>query len=260
MIAFKITEIFESTMTAPTNIAKDIFFREFGLATPLTFCRRRAAYRARNLALSRLRTIGITEEAEDAPNAANRNLLVHKSAITALDIESQEWRYLLAGAADGSIYIHDLANFSGIPRHNSSLIMEIKGNKGNADLHERTSGRLIGRRNPNVGPSSNISNSKKLQGHFKTVTSVQWFPQDSGMFITSGMDGSVKMWDANALESGPVEEFNFPHEQIFSHHLSVFESTTNSKKSSLTLVAVASESNHINLLDLKSGSASHELR
>ena len=45
------------------------------------------------------------------------------------------------------------------------------------------------------------------------VTTVQWFPEDSGMFITSGMDGSVKIWDANVLESGPVEEFDFPHEQ-----------------------------------------------
>ena len=92
------------------------------------------------------------------------------------------------------------------------------------------------------------------------VSTVQWFPEDSGMFITSGMDGAVKMWDANVLESGPVEEFHFPHEQIFSHHLRVTETNSFSKKSVLTLLAVASESNHINLLDLKSGSASHELR
>ena len=92
------------------------------------------------------------------------------------------------------------------------------------------------------------------------VTTVQWFPGDSGMFITSGMDGAVKMWDANALEAGPVEEFHFPHEQIFSHHLRVTDAYSSSKKSALTLLAVASESNHINLLDLKAGSSSHELR
>ena len=92
------------------------------------------------------------------------------------------------------------------------------------------------------------------------VTTVQWFPGDSGMFITSGMDGAVKMWDANVLEAGPVEEFHFPHEQIFSHHLRVTDAYSSSKKSALTLLAVASESNHINLLDLKAGSSSHELR
>ena len=241
------------------QFSREIFFRESGISPPLTFCRRQASRRARNLALSRLRTIGIIKEAEDAPETANRNLLVHRSAITALDIESQDWRYLLAGAADGSLYIHDMANFSGVPQHNSNLITEIKGAERNRENPQRGSRHPIGRVNAGVGNSSHRSNSKK-SSHFKMVTTVQWFPEDSGMFITSGMDGSVKIWDANVLESGPVEEFNFPHEQIFSHHLSVSENGATSKKSTLPLVAVGSESNHVNLLDLKSGSATHELR
>ena len=56
------------------QFSKEIFFRESGISPPLTFCRRQASRRARNLALSRLRTIGIIKEAEDAPETANRNL------------------------------------------------------------------------------------------------------------------------------------------------------------------------------------------
>ena len=242
-------------------LSKEIFKRESGLVAPLTFCRRQAARRVRNLFLSQLRTIGITREVEDAPDSSNRNLLAHRSAITALDIDSQEWRYVLTGAADGSLYIHDLANFSGIPRHNSNLIAEIKGGEGHRNSQTRNNFHMGQERSNSDRVSSNdMSQSKRSRSHYKMVTTVQWFPEDSGMFITSGMDGTVKMWDANRLESGPVEEFNFPDEQIFSHHLNVTEDNVSSKKSPLPLVAVASASNHINLLDLKSGSASHELR
>ena len=240
---------------------RDIFAREHGIQTPLNFCQRQAAHRARNLFLSRLRTIGVTKEADDAPEVSNRNLLLHRSGITALDIESQEWRYVLAGGADGSLYIHDIANFRGIPYHNSNLITAIKGSEEARDDNQRHNrSRYGGRLNPSLGGLSARAQSKRTGGHYKMVTTVQWFPEDSGMFITSGMDGVVKMWDANTLESGPVEEFDFPNEKIFSHHLSVTENYSGSKKASLTLLAVASESNHINLLDLKSGSSSHELR
>ena len=242
-------------------LSKEIFQRESGLVAPLTFCRRQAARRVRNLFLSRLRTIGIIREVEDAPDSANRNLLAHSSAITALDIDSQEWRYVLAGAADGSLYIHDLANFGGIPRHNSNLIAEVKCGKVQENRQGRNNPHVSQSRSNNpVSISNDMSQSKRSSGHYKMVTTVQWFPEDSGMFITSGMDGTVKMWDANMLECGPVEEFNFPDEQIFSHHLNVTEDNLSSKKASLTLVAVASASNHVNLLDLKSGAASHELR
>ena len=246
---------------ATNQFFRDIFLREHGIVTPLNFCQRQAAHRVRNLSLSRLRTIGVTKEADDAPDSSNRNLLLHRSGISALDIESQEWRYVLAGGADGSLYIHDIANFRGIPHHNSNLITAIKGSEDTRDNHERNNNpRRGGRHIPSLGGSNPRTQRKKTGGHYKMVTTVQWFPEDSGMFITSGMDGVVKMWDANTLDSGPVEEFDFPNEKIFSHHLSVTENHSTLKKSSLTLLAVASESNHINLLDLKSGSSSHELR
>ena len=147
--------------------------------------------------------------------------LEHRGERT-VDIDSQEWRYVLAGSADGSIYIHDLANFCGIPRHNSNLIATIKGDGAVRDAvtSYQLMSRDIGSRemwiplhNRRRGATSGL-HSEKSHGHSNSVTTVQWYPEDSGIFVTSGMDGTVKMWDANVLEKGPVEEFDLPYENF----------------------------------------------
>ena len=56
----------------------------------------------------------------------------------------------------------------------------------------------------------------------------------------------IQVWDSNVLE--PVEEFTMT--KLSSAHL---------RKSPSPLVAIAG-TNHVNLIDLKSGSTSHELR
>ena len=37
------------------------------------------------------------------------------------------------------------------------------------------------------------------RAHAKSVVSVQWYPVDSGLFVSAGADGAVKLWDANAF-------------------------------------------------------------
>ena len=43
--------------------------------------------------------------------------------------------------------------------------------------------------------SSNLSSS-----HDHQITCIQWYPIDSGMFFTSGMDQKFKVWDTNTLQ------------------------------------------------------------
>ena len=162
--------------------------------------------------------------------------------MTALDLETQDHRYVLAGNGDGTVYIHDTANIGGggTPRHASKLIAKIKRAKDNSAAPTRQ---------PVGLNSSSGSVSNDHFGHTKCISSVQWFPDDSGLFITSAMDGKLKVWDANVLE--PVEEFALASDKVFSHHV---------RRSPSPLVAVGTGSNHINLIDLKSGSTSHELR
>ena len=85
-------------------------------------------------------------------------------------------------------------------------------------------------------------------GHFQSVQTVQWFPEDSALFVTSGMDQRLLVWDANSLKI--AEEFKI-NKLVFCHHLS---------RPPSTMVAVGSSSNHLRLIDLKSGSSTHELR
>ena len=59
----------------------------------------------------------------------------------------------------------------------------------------------------------------------------------------------LQVWDANVLTK-PVENFNLSR-KIYCHHISPLNPTR---------VAVATDSNHIRLVDLRSGSSSHELR
>lgn len=53
--------------------------------------------------------------------------------------------------------------------------------------------------------------------HKRSVETVQWYPHDTGMFVSSSMDGKVKVWDTNALI--PAEEFVI-NQAIYSHHIS----------------------------------------
>lgn len=143
---------------------------------------------------------------------------VHTAGVNALDVDTMEGKYLLSGSADGSLHIHDLQNFTGSPHFTSKLICKV-------DRNLRTA-------------------------HRYSVECVQWYPFDSGLFITSGMDKQLKIWDTNCMK--PADTFSFEG-RVFQHHMSHI-ATRN------CLVAVASSVNHVLLVDLKSGSCTHELR
>lgn len=93
---------------------------------------------------------------------------------------------LLSGGADGSIHIHDVLNVTGNVQHTSKSLCKI--NRQN---------------NPH--------------GHLYSVECVQWYPLDTGMFLSSGMDKDLKIWDANQLIPADVVRVNG---KIYHHHMS----------------------------------------
>jgi DNA excision repair protein ERCC-8 len=174
------------------------------------------------------------EDEEDTPRG-------HSAAVTALDLEEQEGRYLLVGCSDGGLYIHDLSNFAGVPRTSSRLIGHVKpipAPQVPDQLPSRAS--QVSRR-----PEASTA---ERDGHFQSVQTVQWYPGDSALFTSSGMDQRLLIWDANSFKI--AEEFKI-NKLVFCHQMSQPPSA---------LVAVASASNHVRLIDLKSGSSTHELR
>jgi len=92
---------------------------------------------------------------------------------------------LLSGSADGSIHIHDVFNYSGSLQCTCKSICKID------------------RQSPHC--------------HKYSVECVQWYPFDSGMFLSSGMDRCLKVWNANELAA--VDCFIFEG-KIYQHNMS----------------------------------------
>ncbi|XP_075218382.1 DNA excision repair protein ERCC-8-like isoform X2 [Lycorma delicatula] len=87
--------------------------------------------------------------------------------------------------------------------------------------------------------------------HNYSVETVQWYPFDTGIFITSGMDKVLKIWDTKVME--PAENLKFKG-RIFQHHLCPVPSPAS------CLIAAATTVNKALLVDIKSGSNVYELR
>uniref|UniRef100_A0A8D0CXN0 DNA excision repair protein ERCC-8 n=1 Tax=Sander lucioperca TaxID=283035 RepID=A0A8D0CXN0_SANLU len=94
--------------------------------------------------------------------------------------------------------------------------------------------------------------SGKLQYTFllHPLETVQWYPYDTGMFVSSSFDKTMKVWDTETLK--PAEVFQFEG-NVYSHHLSPI-----ARKHSL--IAVGTKEPKIQLCDLKSGSRIHVLQ
>ncbi|KAE8292057.1 DNA excision repair protein ERCC-8 [Larimichthys crocea] len=86
--------------------------------------------------------------------------------------------------------------------------------------------------------------------HKFSVETVQWYPYDTGMFVSSSFDKTMKVWDTETLK--PAEVFEFEG-NVYSHHLSPI-----ARKHSL--IAVGTKNPKIQLCDLKSGSRIHVLQ
>jgi DNA excision repair protein ERCC-8 len=87
----------------------------------------------------------------------------HGDAVSALGLDTVSGRYLLSGGIAGGIAVHDLNLVEGATEV-PTLISTSAADK-----------------------------------HRFYVTSVEWYPFDTGAFISSSMDGTVKIWDANAF-------------------------------------------------------------
>lgn len=143
---------------------------------------------------------------------------VHRGPINSLDLDLVEMRYLISGASDGVISIYDLHNTTGQPQFTCPVVSAVEKSSKHA--------------------------------HRYSVETVQWYPADSGLFVSSSFDKMLKVWDTNNLV--PVETISCQG-RVYCHHMSQIATKH-------CLIAVATSSSPISLVDLKSGSHSHILR
>ncbi|CAM9742078.1 unnamed protein product [Pylaiella littoralis] len=178
----------------------------------------------------------------------------HYGPITWLDVDSAEERYLLTGGADCTVALFDLdgAGENKPPSVRSGKANEVfyrsRSAAAAASRRRRPKElREVGR-TPRV-PLSQSGNGSSYGGHRHSVSVVQWYPVDTGLFVSGAMDGVVKVWDTNTL--GVVVEFDFKDK--------VFAAAMSAAAGQHHLIAVGSGSPQARLCDIRSGAFAHSL-
>ncbi|CAK9230473.1 unnamed protein product [Sphagnum jensenii] len=145
----------------------------------------------------------------------------HNSGINSLQIDGSEARYLLAGASDGSVGVYDTQQATTF----DSITHTAK--------HEAL-----------------FTVDKSVpQGHMYSVSSVQWYPVDTGLFVTGSFDNNINLWDTNTLQV--EQQFRMPG-KVYAVAMSAMATTH-------MLVASGTEDVRVRLCDLASGAFTHTL-
>ncbi|KAH7723214.1 DNA excision repair protein ERCC-8 [Aphelenchoides avenae] len=95
-----------------------------------------------------------------------------------------------------------------------------------------------------------VISGKRGSAHQFLVTSCQWYPLDSSLFVTGSMDQYVKVWDPNRMVH--IDKYKFDN-QVFQVHWSP-------SRAICRLIAVANGLSNIPLLDPRLGSAAQHIR
>ncbi|CAA7397069.1 unnamed protein product [Spirodela intermedia] len=145
----------------------------------------------------------------------------HRGGVNSLQVDLTEGRYLLAGASDGSAAVYDIqrsTDYEGggrIAKHRSLLVVD----------------------------------KQHAHGHKFSISSVVWYPVDTGLFITGSFDHRIKVWDTNA--SQVVMDFKMPGK--------VYGTSMSSVATTHMLIAAGTEDVQVRLCDIASGAFTHTL-
>jgi len=148
----------------------------------------------------------------------------HKGPVNALAIDSIENKYMLSVGIDANILLYDLDD-----RQDENPLNSNQSN--NIQL---------------IKPMMTANRDDK---HKFSITNICWYPIDNGMFTTSSMDHTLKVWDTNNMKSIFLFKFDGP---VYNHAFSPIAQTHN-------LIATGTTSSYVILCDLRSGSQSHIL-
>ncbi|GLC58260.1 hypothetical protein PLESTB_001339000 [Pleodorina starrii] len=136
--------------------------------------------------------------------------------VTCMDLDKTEDRFLLAGAADTTIALFDT--------HTVSEKAETL-----------------------IAPIFSYTRHTNAAAHKFMISSVAWYPVDTGLFVTGSYDCNVKVWDTNEIEV--VGTFQLP-KKVTGVAMSLVAAAH-------TLIAASCEDTHVRLCDPTSGAITH---
>eukprot|EP00697_Spironema_sp_BW2_P017445 gnl/Spiro4/9133_TR4809_c0_g1_i1.p1 gnl/Spiro4/9133_TR4809_c0_g1~~gnl/Spiro4/9133_TR4809_c0_g1_i1.p1 ORF type:complete len:390 (+),score=80.45 gnl/Spiro4/9133_TR4809_c0_g1_i1:195-1364(+) len=142
---------------------------------------------------------------------------VHTSSINDLHLDTLHERFLLTAGNDASIALFDTQ-------------------------------RPVGLHGPHTARPLHVVQRGSPGSHSFGISSVRWYPRDSGLFVTGSMDHQVGVWDSESMQ--PVYMFDLS-EKVFNVALSPCATHA--------LIAVATRDSRVRLCDLATGGFTHTL-
>lgn len=175
----------------------------------------------------------------------------HKNAaVNSLSLETQDYKYMLSGCADSSIKLWDMTVSADTELTSVSASATSASNAATSAAAAASITKSYRDEDDDFDHPHKtykpLATIPRKSVHDFGVSAIQWWPIDTGMFLLSSFDHTLKVWDTNELT--PVHNFNL-NNRIYS-----FDICTQN-----TLIATASDQPFIRLLDLKSTSSAHTL-
>lgn len=161
----------------------------------------------------------------------------HTHSITAMDIDRAEGRFLLSADTVGRLAIYDTLIVPQPTPKQEELDDAVTANAASSSSFKS----LI------IRPLHRADEWPKRRRPYSTAT-VDWYPIDTGAFVSGQSDGTVDVWDTNTLTA--VHTFNLS-QSVFAVALSPL--------SAHTLIAVGNSSAAVRLCDPLTGAFSHAL-
>ncbi|KAF2142216.1 uncharacterized protein K452DRAFT_287436 [Aplosporella prunicola CBS 121167] len=203
------------------NLNPLLLNRQLGTLSPRAFCRAETTRRLHALQPTTLQFDGAPPQ--DARSAAvpHRDVLAHPAGVNALTIDKFEGRWMLSGGADSSVALWDLE--------------AVAQPAGDGDTSTQT-----------LVPLDSLR--KTSTAHSFGITHLSFYPFDSLAFLSSSYDHTLKVYASETLAASASFDL---HAVIYSHALSPIAQHL--------LVACATQTPRVRLVDLRSGAATHSL-
>ena len=158
----------------------------------------------------------------------------HNGSMTCLDIDIIDGRYLLSGAVDGHVSVYDVSAVE---------------NYGKDSTGEKFTTKI-----PHSIPPVACSKKQEVQSapssHSHMISSAQWYPIDTGIFVSACMGGLVNLWDTNCMSV--VAQFRI------GNRINACRMSTVAKHHNL--IAVGCNESTVRLCDIRTSSHNHVLQ
>jgi DNA excision repair protein ERCC-8 len=157
----------------------------------------------------------------------------HRGPVTCAHLDASTQSLLLTGSIDKTVALYDLKPLD------KDAAVKVQASKTSAAFLAERAAAAAAVHSAALGPP---------MGHEYGVSSVQWYPADPGVFISSSFDQRVLLWDTETFR--PVTHFELG--------ASVTAARMRAQPDDI-LIAVAADTSSIVLLDVLSGAATHRL-